>query len=122
MAKSVYRVTCNICKRDPEQLKEVVYIGTSGTTLHRRQVEHMDAIRRGQISNALAKHQGEKHPDEPQAFTAEPIQGGIPYNVERFILEALKIQEFSQSNTHQILNQRGEWGHRGLTRLRITTE
>ena len=104
---------------DPNQIREVLYIGTSGTTLHRRQTEHMDAIRRGQMSNALAKHHREKHPGEPQNYTAEPIQGGIPFNVERFILEAFKIQEFSQNTNFESLNQRGEWGHRGLTRLRV---
>ena len=42
------------------------------------------------------------------------------YNMDRMILEAHKIEEATNDPEVALLNQRGEWGHRGLVRIMTT--
>ena len=87
--------------------------------LHLRQREHMTDIRLLRRNNAMFKHTMNAHPNLVPDYMSRPVQGGFKYNVDRFIFEALKIQQGNQDATIQILNSRAEWGHRGLPRLQV---
>ena len=50
-------------------------------------------------------------------FTSRPIKGNIQYDLDRFIIEGHCIQSAREDNHQLILNQRSEWGHRGLPRV-----
>ena len=50
------------------------------------------------------------HPNEPANFESEVLQGGIRYNLERFILEALEIEEAKNTPDLHVMNSRSEWG------------
>ena len=89
-ARVVYRAECKIFKMDPNCLKDSVYIGTSGCTLHKRTLEHQSLTAKP-TNNAQSKHHWSKHPNQQPSFTTEVIRSGIKYNTDRFIFEALKI-------------------------------
>lgn len=114
----VYKVTCTACAEDPEKL-DAHYYGTSGHTLHKRLSEHMSDLRSNQRSNAMVKHRENMHRGQEVKFMAEPVKGGIVYNVDRFILEAVHIDKNSRNPNVNLLNQRGEWGHTSLNRLHV---
>ena len=114
-SRSVYEVECNECTQDGSAPRPV-YFGTSARILHVRQLEHEDAIRRKVSTHALYKHQKNQHRDNPTVFRSRPIKGDIQYNLDRFILEGHTIQSAREDSNQQILNQRSEWGHRGLPR------
>ena len=116
--RTVYEVECLTCSDDPNA-KKALYTGTSGFSLHKRQREHMDATRRGQTRNALAKHQASKHRGQAPRYQSKPIRGGITYNLDRYILEAYMIDLNHRNPEVNTLNQRGEWGNRGLPRLEV---
>ena len=118
VSRLVYEVECNRCTSDPTA-KKALYTGTSGHVLHKRQLEHMGEIRRGQQSNALFKHQEQMHPGLEPDFTSRPVKGNIKYNLDRFILEAHRIEQNSRDGTLTVMNSRSEWGNRGLPRLAI---
>ena len=104
----------------PNIIQRAIYIGTTGHTTHDRQLEHVSSVRRMEMSNALAKHQATHHPNHEAEFSSQVLRGGIQFNLDRFILEAHKIQEAGQNPNIALMNQRSEWGHRGLPRLQIT--
>ena len=116
VSRAVYETECTICKNS--NIKSVYY-GTSGRMLHLRQREHMTDIRLLRRNNAMFKHTMNAHPNLVPDYMSRPVQGGFKYNVDRFIFEALKIQQGNQDATIQILNSRAEWGHRGLPRLQV---
>ena len=116
-SKVVYEVVCKTCG----EAEPTVYIGTSGQTMHRRQMTHQQAIRGKSTRNALSLHHVQKHQGAEPNFTAKVLRGPMSYNHERFIFEAVKIQESNNNPALCTLNQRGEWGHRGLARLQIVT-
>ena len=116
----VYQVSCKNCSEgDPPT--ESIYVGTSGYSLHRRQRQHMEEIRRNQQSNAMAKHQRHVHPTLQPNFRSKPIRGGMQYNLDRYILEAHLIQENSQKDDVVLMNQRSEFGNRGIPRIETRT-
>ena len=84
-------------------------------------MEHLNAVRGGYQSNALSKHSQLDHRNVNVEFRSKVLRGGIKYNLDIFILEAHMIHKYSQDNSINLLNQRGEWGHRGLPRLQVTT-
>ena len=86
----VYRAEFKICKMDPNCLKDSVYIGTSGCTLHKQTLEHQSLTAKP-TNNAQSKHHWSKHPNQQPSVTTEVIRSGIKYNTDRFIFEALKI-------------------------------
>ena len=94
VTRSVYRTLCLPCK-DDRLTKPSAYIGTTGRTLHSRQLEHKFAINNRKLNNALTKHQIRSHPNVPPRFETEVLKGGIRFNVERFCYEGLAIEEMS---------------------------
>ena len=114
-SKVVYEVVCKTCGEE----NPTVYIGTSGQSMHRRQITHQQAIRSRSERNALSLHHLQNHTGEDPNFTAKILRGPMRYNHERFVLEAVKIQESNRNPNINTLNQRGEWGYRGLARLQI---
>ena len=115
----VYETECVTCLEDPGQTSRPVYIGTSGHLLHKRQMEHIGEIRQGRRSNALFKHHTNLHQNLVPNFRSRPIQGGIKFNVDRFITEGHQIQKASLDQNILVMNSRSEWGHRGLPRLQV---
>ena len=75
--KSVYEVECYTCRADPNTPETTVYVGTSGFCLHKRQVEHVNAVRGRHNNNALAKHRQIKHRDTEVEFRSKVLRGGI---------------------------------------------
>ena len=116
--RSVYSTECVPCDQDPTA-KKAVYIGTTGRTTHARQTEHKRAILGRNNSNALYKHQRAVHPNQRPDFNTKIVKGGFQWNLERQIYEALEIDECSENPNLKLLNQRSEWGQRGLPKLRI---
>ena len=82
-------------------------------------MEHIWDLRRHQDSNTLHKHQILMHPDQAPDFRSKPLRGNIKYNLDRFILEAHKIDKASQDQEILLMNNRQEWGNRGLPRVVI---
>ena len=60
------------------------------------------------------------HKNEEATFSTEILQGGIKYNLERFILEAIEIEEARNNPDIVIMNSRSEWGGKGLPRIQVT--
>ena len=52
----------------------------------------------------------------------KPVRGPMTYNLDRFILEGLLIEQNCQNPEVLVLNQRGEWGGGGLVRLAVTDQ
>ena len=117
--RSVYQTICQTCEDDPT-VKTAKYVGTSGRQLHSRQLEHANAIRRGQNNSALAKHQMSKHRQTSPRYKTTVIQGGIKFNLDRFVREALEIDSAKDDQNFYLLNQRSEWGNSGLPKLSLT--
>ena len=113
-SKIVYSLTCTTCG--------AVYTGTSGLTAHKRGMEHLTAVRRGDTSYAMGKHYVQTHPDWPR--TTAPFILSILRtprlvgNLQRYIAEALKIREAVQGPVEH-LNSKGEWARVALKRQGI---
>ena len=79
-------------------------------------------MRRGLLSNELFKHHSQVHQNQnlvPDYFRSRPVRGGMKFNLDRFILEAHKIDEASRNPNIKLLNSRAEWGQRGIPRLAV---
>ena len=102
----VYRLECTQCG--------VQYTGTSGHSLHKRLREHMDAMRRGDLKYAMAKHYNLDHPlinirtTGDQLFRGELLSQPTASNMERYILEGLCIEDALMENSAPQINSRGE--------------
>ena len=83
-------------------------------------MQHIGAVRRGQDSNALAKHHKTKHRGQAPVHKTKILRGNIKFNLDRFILEAISIDDMKNVQNMNLLNQKSEWGHHGLPRLGIT--
>ena len=118
VSRGVYRIVCQTCE-EREGVK-YVYIGTSGFNIHKRMLEHKTCARNHTTSNALGKHMANFHKNEEATFSTEILQGGIKYNLERFILEAIEIEEARNTPDIVIMNSRSEWGGKGLPRIQVT--
>ena len=90
--RAIYRIICKTCEaRDGQKF---VYIGTTGFSIHKRMMEHIYCARAKNVKNALGKHSALHHEGEIGVeFETEILQGGMKYNLERFILEAIEIKE-----------------------------
>ena len=53
-------------------------------------------------------------------FEAQPVRGGMTFNVDRFLHEAVMIDQSNRRPDINSMNQGGEWGFRGLNRLTVT--
>lgn len=112
----IYKVTCTNCS-EMDNPTDALYIGTSGFSLHKRQLEHLAEIRRQQQSNTMAKHQRQHHPNLQPRFTSKPVRGGMKFNLDRYILEVHLIQENHENQNVVLMNQRSAFGNRGIPRL-----
>ena len=121
-ARAVYQIICQTCQNHPQQPQKVVYIGTTGFTMHKRLLEHCQDLRLGNLRNALAKHSRLVHPDEEAVFAAESVESQIRYNLERFISEAIRIEMAKNELGTTLMNQKGEWGHFGISRLQVVRD
>ena len=66
----------------------------------------------------MSKHQQHVHPDQPANFRTDILGGGVRYNLDRFITEALHIENARRDSNSAVMNQRSEWGQAGLPRMR----
>ena len=98
----VYRVDCLNCKDATGD--QASYIGTSGFSLHKGQMEYLGEIRRGQKSNSMAKHHKFSHRGLDTHFQSTILRGGIQYNLDRYILEAYNIKQANQNQNLVLLN------------------
>ena len=98
---------------------KAIYIGRTGFTLHKRFMEHVSNIKTGQIRNAMVKHREDHHPRQNSEYEAESLETSIRFNMECFISEALLIEKAKHERGAPLLNQRGELGHFGITRLQV---
>ena len=117
ITRAVYKTLCLECP----DAKPSLYIGTTGRTTHSRPLEHQHSLRRQDGSSALSVHQSQKHPDKPPNFETSIIKGGMRFNAERFIREAIEIDDLKRNPEFGILNQRSEWGNSGLVQLNTNT-
>ena len=102
------------------------YAGTSGHNGHKRLMEHAASVFRMDKSSALSKHHLDNHPEikfnNPEEvrnlFDGSVIKSGIRFNPQRYITEAIKIQEFNNDPSVSIMNNKSEWGNNRVRRLR----
>ena len=118
VTRAIYRTSCLDCDQDPNS-KPHQYVGTTGRTLHSRNLEHQDSVRNKSGKSALSKHQLKCHRDGAPKFQTEIIQGGIQFNLDRFVRESLEIEKLRNDQDVVPLNQRSEWGHKGLPRINV---
>ena len=86
-------------------------------------MEHSYSARTKKVSNALGKHSALHHEGENAVeFVSEIMQGGMKYNLERFILEAIEIEEGRNNPEYSIIKSRSEWGGRGLPRIQVVQQ
>ena len=121
VVRAIYRIICKTCEaRDGQKF---VYIGTTGFSIHKRMMEHINCARTKNVKNALGKHSALHHEGEVSVeFETEILQGGMKYNLERFILEAIEIEEGRNNPAYTIMNSRSEWGGRGLPRIQVVQQ
>ena len=117
--RSVYEIECQNCKQGGRKSQ---YFGTSGHVLHKRLREHCTDLAGGRRSNAMVKHKMTEHPNSQVTFHAKPVRGQIKFNVDRYIRESQAIYKASLDPSINLLNQRSEWGHRGVPRLQIAPQ
>ena len=103
--KAIYELRCKICMEIKEEAErngnrgEIIiatYRGQSGCSCHKRCLEHMDAIRRGDGSSGMAQHIREAHTGidmTRQDLVEMSIIQHRPKNMERGIAEAVLIEQ-----------------------------
>ena len=119
-AKTVYKIECVTC-RDTGG-RSSVYLGTSGHTIHNRMLQHAADLRSSHNANALVKHMSSFHPNQQADFETNAVRGGMKFNLNRFILEALLIEGAKGTPNCVVMNSRSEWGHRGIVRLTVAQD
>ena len=67
------------------------------------------------VTNALTKHHFNKHREVAPNFKVKPLRKGVKFNLDRYITEALLIDDPNVD----LLNDRSEWGQRGVPRVRF---
>ena len=101
------------------------YFGTSGHSAHKRALEHLNALRKGNTSYAITKHYMNEHPEvnlktQQDLMSFKVICPSIKFNLNRFITEALAIEKMeSYRDNVKILNSKTEWGCGRLRRLAV---
>ena len=115
--RSVYQSECQICLT--EQDRKTVYIGTTGRVQHCRNLEHQQQIRTKSTSNALSKHHWSEHQNQIPSYKTTILRGGFRYNLDRQICESLTIETMNSDENINLINQRSEWGGRGIPRLQV---
>ena len=82
-------------------------------------MEHSAAVRNGVLKNAVAKHDRLHHNPDGGDYRGEILEGSIKFNLERFVTEAVRIQKAKDDPETTLINQKGEWGHYGITRVQV---
>ena len=83
-------------------------------------MEHSYSARTKNVKIAPGKHSALHHDGENTVeFVSKIWEGGMKYNLERFILEAIEIEEGRNNPEYSIMNSRSEWGGRGLPRIQV---
>ena len=100
-----------------------LYRGQSGCSLHKRGLEHVDSIRRGNDQSGIAHHMVHSHPGVPRDEAARSIVISTlacrQRNMERGLLEAIYIAEAEETPGIDPANRRGEWGRTTLRRVGV---
>ena len=117
ISKAVYRIECKTCENRGGP--PYIYIGTTGFTMHKRNLEHAQNVKSKSTSNALAKHMALHHAQDEANLVTTCLAGGIKFNLNRFILEAIEIEEVKTTPGVHIMNSRSDGGGRGLPRINI---
>ena len=112
----VYRIVCGICGAE--------YTGTTGTSLHKRTITHMEAVKRGDRSNPISKHFLIEHREVRmveggEAMFSVKILGSRSVNMERYIEEGVWIEEAVKMNKVSQMNSKGEWGRVNTRRITV---
>ena len=116
VSRGIYKISCKKCETNPDT-PDAVYIGTSGLSTHKRNLEHLGDLRRGQMKSAITKHHLQNHRGEEPEFVTTVVKGGGRFNLDRFITEAIEIETHNFSPGVRVLNSKSELGHRRLPRL-----
>ena len=102
----VYKIQCNICIK--------AYIGTNAHSCHKKQVEHAAGLRRVDSKYAVVKHLQRDQPDvdwnAPGLYTTTVLEQAPNSNMERYLQEAINIENRVEEDANMMLNCRGEWG------------
>ena len=117
-ARTIYSIGCLNCLEEDPPIN-AQYLGTSGRTSHSRMVEHKAALRNNSTRSSLVKHQNLKHPGQNPRLQARNVKSGVRFNTDRFLHEALAIQDANDNPDVLLLNQKGEWGQAVIPRLRV---
>ena len=98
------------------------YRGQTGCSIHKRNLEHLGAIRRGDTSHGLASHFLSIHPGvAPEDRLVEArIKDNRALNMDRGVMEALRIKEIEDNLGILVANKKSKWGRLGLKRVTIT--
>ena len=112
----MYRVKCKICG--------ALYTGTTGTSIHKRTITHMEAVKGGDRSNPISKHFLIEHRevrmvDGGEALFSVKILGSRSVNMERYIQEGIWIEEAVNVNRVGHMNSKGEWGRVNTRRITV---
>ena len=98
--------------------REMIYIGTSGYSLHKRTLEHWNNIMHGNANgSSIAKHQYVFHEGEVPMYTCKTLQT-FKKTLGHYIWEALELDRARKTN--DVMNQKSEWGMLRLPRLQLT--
>ena len=87
-ARMVYQLQCTQC--------QAIYLGTSGHSLHKRNMGHLEAVLTGNQGYAMGKHYTVEHPEwtpgvdgQEFPFTSKILKGpNIQGNIQQYITEA----------------------------------
>ena len=96
------------------------YTGQTGRSLHSRALEHLGDVRRMNKDSPLVKHILNKHTNgHTPTFTMKLISNHKT-NIQRLLIEGLKIGKERRENQSAVLNSRAERGHSKLVRINPT--
>ena len=101
------------------------YFGTSGHSGHKRALEHLEALKKGNTAYAIVKHFKNEHPNvdtraELNLMRFRIVCSSIQFNLNRFITEALAIEKMEGYRRNlNLLNSKSEWGCGRLRRLAV---
>ena len=119
--KAIYQLKCLLCTEENREAV-AVYRGQSGCSIHKRCIEHIEAIRRGDAASGMGCHIREAHPEADltgNSFIELTLVQQRDKNLERGIAEAVLIEEIEKDDKCITTNKKAEWGRAPLRRLTI---
>ena len=93
-------------------MTNAIYRGQSGCSIHKRCLEHIDAIRRGDAASGKGSHIREAHPGADLSgsnFIELTLVQHRAKNMERGIAEAVLIEEIEKDRNCIVTNKKSEW-------------